>query len=105
MKEELKKNGINLTGLGTDGDSRCQKTMKMMLDLGVPNSDTSIPFYYYFYAKFIDIYPFQDHEHILSRFRKRLLRINKIMRIGRYKISMSTLKVSFFVVFNGSKIT
>lgn len=43
----------------------------------------------------VDFVCFQDLYHIISKMRTRLLETSSPMKIGKYKISLTTLRVSF----------
>lgn len=97
LRDELIKHNIKLVGYSTDGDGRCQASMKNGLCLKPqtlkPNVENQSLLKEYFFAKTTEFYYFQDHEHIISRLRKMILADNG-MTIGNFSIRLDVLKVN-----------
>lgn len=95
MKTKLADKGITAYGVGADADSRLLRMMRMFLKLGHEVDDEKYKLWAdFFYASTNpDIIGLQDHFHMLTKWRNRLLDLIRVMRIGRHKITVSSLKV------------
>lgn len=85
-----------MEGNSSDADPRLLKAMKIYSQLGNTIDDSNFqewkPF---FFAKLDnDMACLQDLFHIISKMRTRLLETSCPMRIGNFKISLTTLRVS-----------
>lgn len=99
IKEKCAESNIDVIGYGSDGDSKLLKAMKMSVGLGSNIGNDEMPDGWkelYFANLEHDYICFQDHFHIISKIRTRLLETSCPMRIGQYKISLASLRVSFF---------
>lgn len=88
---------IIVHGNSSDGDSRLLKAMKICSQLGSIIDDDKFEDWkgLFFAILSNDISSLQDLFHIISKIRTRLLETSCPMRIGSYKISLATLRVSF----------
>lgn len=99
IKKKLSEAGINVHGYSSDGDSRLLKAMRIESHLGKKMSDPTFQAWNdIFYAQIDNSVSYiQDLFHIISKIRARLLETSAPMRIGRHKISLTTLRVCVFL--------
>lgn len=96
MKQQCAEKNITVIGYASDADPRLLKAMKLSSSLG--NCPVESEFHEWkdlFYADLqTDFVVFQDLFHIISKIRTRLLETSCPMKIGKFKISLATLRVS-----------
>lgn len=92
IKAELRAVNIQALIIATDSDTRYNSAMKKSLQLGICNRSSEFPEWFSSDCNFcteVNCIPFQDTIHLGLKLRNRLL--NKTLRFGKHKISLSHL--------------
>lgn len=86
---------MQVLGFGSDADGRLLKSMKATIKLSMQLGKKNDKWNPFFYASLNPVtICLQDHAHILSKTRARLLRTCSPMRIGDHWITLEDLRVS-----------
>lgn len=97
--EQLKKKGVKIHNIASDGDSRPLKAMKHLSRIGQPN-DSYFDCEWFSCGSFVETTFTQDLFHILTKLRNLLLKCSRIIPVGNKIVSSTHLK---YLIENVSK--
>lgn len=91
ISKELEKVGIKVINFASDSDPRYNGAMRDLILRNRASESSTFPSWFQFDCSSADYLPFQDHVHIGTKLRNRLLDDKNDMWIGKYSISKDHL--------------
>lgn len=92
---------MTVYGVGSDADPRLLCAMRKISNLGQPLDEQNTEFIlwkdFFFANPSPEMIVFQDHYHVLTKFRNRLLDTSRPLRLGHQMITIASLKVKYSI--------